>query len=153
MNGLHDREMIRELYMASEKGVQIDLIVRGICCLVPEQSYSKNIRITRIVDSYLEHARIWYFYNNGEENLYLTSADWMKRNLSRRIETAFPVQVPVLKQEIIDILHLQLADNVKACYINSNLENIYKHDSLPPVRSQVETYNYLYNKVFGSSGK
>lgn len=153
MNGLHDREMIRELYRASEKGVKIDLLIRGICCLIPEQPYSKNIKITRIVDSYLEHSRIWYFYNDGEENLYLTSADWMKRNLSRRIETAFPVLVPALKQEIIDILHLQLADNVKACYINSKLENIYKHNNLPPLRSQVETYNYLHNKVLGSSGR
>ncbi|MCC8155192.1 MAG: polyphosphate kinase 1, partial [Tannerellaceae bacterium] len=126
MNGLHDKEMINELYQASEKGVEIDLIVRGICCLIPEQSYSKNIRITRIVDMYLEHARIWYFYNNGNEDVYLTSADWMKRNLSRRIETAFPIVTPRLKQEIIDILHLQLADNVKACFINSQLKNIFK---------------------------
>ena len=94
MNGLHDQNMINELYHASENGVEIDLIVRGICCLVPGQPYSANIRITRIVDMFLEHSRIWYFYNDGKEDVYLTSADWMRRNLNRRIETAFPILVP-----------------------------------------------------------
>ncbi|MDR2621876.1 MAG: polyphosphate kinase 1 [Dysgonamonadaceae bacterium] len=91
MNGLQDTIMIDELYKASEAGVKIDLIIRGICCLKPNQSYSRNIRIIRLVDMYLEHSRIWYFYHGGKEDLYLTSADWMKRNLYRRIETAFPV--------------------------------------------------------------
>lgn len=95
MNGLHDKSMIDELYRASEAGVEIDLLVRGICCLMPEQPYSSNIRITRIVDMFLEHARIWYFYNDGHEDLYLTSADWMRRNLSRRIETAFLYSTPI----------------------------------------------------------
>lgn len=89
MNGLHDQNMINELYNASENGVEIDLIVRGICCLVPNRPFSANIRVTRIVDMFLEHSRIWYFYNDGEEDLFLTSADWMRRNLNRRIETAF----------------------------------------------------------------
>ena len=98
MNGLHDQNMINELYHASENGVEIDLIVRGICCLVPGQPYSANIRITRIVDMFLEHSRIWYFYNDGKEDVYLTSADWMRRNLNRRIETAFPILFPEIKQ-------------------------------------------------------
>jgi polyphosphate kinase len=126
MNGLQDPAMINELYKASEAGVEIDLIVRGICCIVPNQPYSKNIRITRIVDKFLEHSRIWYFYNGGEENLYLTSADWMKRNLYRRIETAFPVLDKNIKQTIIDILNIQLKDNVKACFIDENLNNLFK---------------------------
>jgi polyphosphate kinase len=147
MNGLHDRNMIDELYRASENGVEIDLIVRGICCLIPNQAFSKNICVTRIVDMFLEHARIWYFYNNGEENLFLTSADWMRRNLSRRIETAFPILVPEIKQEIIDILKIQLKDNVKACHIDENLNNIFKHDTNPQkTRSQVAIYEYLRNK-------
>jgi len=82
MNSLEDKEMINALYRASEAGVQIDLIIRGICCLVPNQPYSQNIRITRIVDGYLEHARVWYFYNNGQEAVYLASADWMERKLA-----------------------------------------------------------------------
>lgn len=91
MNGLHDTNMINALYDASEAGVHIDLIVRGINCLVPNQPYSRNIRMIRIIDSYLEHARIWYFYAGGHEDMYLSSADWMRRNLNRRIETAVPI--------------------------------------------------------------
>lgn len=147
MNGLHDSDMINELYRASESGVEIDLIVRGICCLVPNQPYSRNIRITRIVDMFLEHSRIWYFYNDGKENLYLTSADWMRRNLNRRIETAFPILVPEIKQEIIDILKIQMRDNVKACLIDEELHNNFKWDDNPvKVRSQLAIYEYLKNK-------
>ncbi|MDR1981950.1 MAG: RNA degradosome polyphosphate kinase [Tannerellaceae bacterium] len=146
MNGLHDKEMINELYHASEHGVEIDLIVRGICCLIPDQPYSQNIRITRIVDMFLEHARICYFYNDGKEELYLTSADWMSRNLSRRIETAFPVLVPEIKQEIITILNIQLKDNVKACLIDEQLHNHFKRDDNPvKTRSQLAIYEYLRN--------
>jgi polyphosphate kinase len=143
MNGLHDKNMIDALYHASENGVEIDLIVRGICCLVPDQPYSRNIRITRIVDMFLEHSRVWYFYNGGDEELYLASADWMRRNLSRRVETAFPVLSPALRREIVDILRLQLRDNVQACTIDANLNNIYKRNQLPPVRAQVETFAVL----------
>jgi polyphosphate kinase 1 len=147
MNGLHDQNMITELYMASEAGVEIDLIVRGICCLVPNQPYSRNIRITRIVDMYLEHSRVWYFYNNGKEDLFMTSADWMRRNLSRRIETAFPILSPAIKREIIDILNIQLQDNVKACFIDENLANNFKHDDNPQkIRAQEAIYNYLKNR-------
>ncbi|WP_102406741.1 RNA degradosome polyphosphate kinase [Parabacteroides bouchesdurhonensis] len=147
MNGLHDQNMINELYKASENGVEIDLIVRGICCLVPGQPYSKNIRVTRIVDMFLEHSRVWYFYNDGEENLFLTSADWMRRNLNRRIETAFPILVPEIKQEIIDILKIQLSDNVKACEIDENLHNNCKRDNNPvKVRAQLAIYEYLKKK-------
>lgn len=148
MNGLHDQNMINELYDASENGVEIDLIVRGICCLVPNQPYSANIRITRIVDMFLEHSRIWYFYNDGQEDLFLTSADWMRRNLNRRIETAFPILVPEIKQDIIHILKIQLQDNVKACLIDENLCNNFKHNDDPvKVRSQLAIYEYLKNRT------
>ena len=143
MNGLHDKQMIDVLYNASEGGVEIDLIVRGICCLVPDQPYSKNIRITRIVDMFLEHSRVWYFYNDGKDDLYLTSADWMRRNMNRRIETAFPVLCPEIKREIMDILMLQLRDNVKACTIDENLNNIFIRNDLHPVRAQQAIYEYL----------
>lgn len=148
MNGLHDQQMIDELYRASECGVEIELIVRGICCLIPNQPYSRNIRITRIVDMFLEHSRIWYFYNDGQEDLFLTSADWMRRNLNRRIETAFPILVPEIKQEIIDILQIQLHDNVKACQVNHLLQNQFKHDNNPQkVRAQLAIYDYLKGKT------
>lgn len=147
MNGLHDQNMIDALYEASENGVEIDLIVRGICCLIPGQSFSANIRVTRIVDMFLEHSRIWYFYNDGEEDLYLTSADWMKRNLNRRIETAFPILDPEIKEEIIHILRIQMQDNVKACRIDEHLHNCFKQDDNPvKVRAQLAIYEYLKNK-------
>ena len=154
MNGLHDQRMIDALYEASQAGVKIDLIVRGICCLVPNQSYSANITITRIVDAYLEHARVWYFYHSGNELLYLTSADWMRRNLSKRIETAFPILDNHCKQEVIDILHIQLRDNVKACYIDESLNNIFKStlkvgdgsQVVPAIRSQEAIHDYLVAK-------
>lgn len=148
MNGLHDQNMINELYNASENGVEIDLIVRGICCLVPNRPFSANIRVTRIVDMFLEHSRIWYFYNDGEEDLFLTSADWMRRNLNRRIETAFPILNAEIKQCIIDILKIQLQDNVKACLIDEHLHNNFKRDDNPvKVRAQLAIYEYLLNKM------
>lgn len=148
MNGLHDQNMINELYNASENGVEIDLIVRGICCLVPNHPFSANIRVTRIVDMFLEHSRIWYFYNDGEEDLFLTSADWMRRNLNRRIETAFPILNAEIKQCIIDILKIQLQDNVKACLIDEHLHNNFKRDDNPvKVRAQLAIYEYLKNKM------
>ena len=144
MNGLHDTRMIGCLYHASECGVEIDLIVRGICCLVPNQDYSRNIRITRIVDMFLEHSRVWYFYNDGVEDVYLSSADWMRRNLNRRIETAFPILEKGIKQKIIDILRIQLRDNIKACWIDEHLNNIFKRNGQEEeVRSQLAIYNYL----------
>ena len=148
MNGLHDQNMINELYNASENGVEIDLIVRGICCLVPNRPFSANIKVTRIVDMFLEHSRIWYFYNDGEEELFLTSADWMRRNLNRRIETAFPILNAEIKRNIIDILNIQLQDNVKACLIDEHLHNNFKRDGNPvKVRAQLAVYEYLKNNI------
>ena len=148
MNGLHDQNMINELYNASENGVEIDLIVRGICCLVPNRPFSANIKVTRIVDMFLEHSRIWYFYNDGEEELFLTSADWMRRNLNRRIETAFPILNAEIKRNIIDILNIQLQDNVKACLIDEHLHNNFKRDGNPvKVRAQLAVYEYLKIKI------
>ncbi len=147
MNGLQDKNVITQLYKASEAGVEIDLIVRGICCLVPDMPQSRNIRVTRLVDMYLEHSRIWCFHNAGDEEVFISSADWMKRNLYNRIETACPVLDPVLRREIIDILEIQLSDNIKACRIDSSLNNIYKHNSSAvPVRAQTAIYRYLKEK-------
>jgi polyphosphate kinase len=141
MNGLQDPVMIDELYKAGEAGVQIDLIVRGICCLIPGQEYSRNIRVIRIVDMLLEHSRVWYFYNNGKEEIYLSSADWMKRNLYRRIETAFPVLDKHMKQTILAILNLQLNDNVKTAPPRS----IEAKSEERKVQSQKDTYQLLMN--------
>ena len=147
MNSLEDRGMINALYRASEAGVKIDLIIRGICCLIPNQPYSRNITLTRIVDAYLEHARVWYFLKGGEEQVYLTSADWMERNLHRRIEVAFPIYKESIKQQIIDILKIQLEDNQSAVWVDEKLNNVSKSELAspddPPVRAQQAIYNYL----------
>ncbi|NLZ94310.1 MAG: polyphosphate kinase 1 [Bacteroidales bacterium] len=153
MNSLQDMNMIERLYEASSAGVEIDLIIRGICCLVPNQPYSQNIKITRIVDSYLEHTRIWYFHNNGNPTYYLTSADWMERNLMRRIETAFPIYSEKHQQQIMDFLTIQLSDNVKACIIDENLNNIFKTSKKPKVRTQRAFHSYLKKETEANKQK
>lgn len=149
MNALQDPTMINRLYEASESGVQIDLIVRGICCLIPNQEYSRNIRITRIVDSFLEHARIWYFGNNGKPKVYMGSPDWMRRNLYRRIEAVTPILDLSLRDELIDMLNIQLQDNQKACFVNSELKNVFKKraSGAPSIRAQYHFYQKLALKV------
>jgi polyphosphate kinase len=115
MNSLCDKEVIEKLYEASCAGVKIQLIIRGICCLrtgIP--GVSENIHVTSIVGTYLEHARIFYFYNNGAEDIYMGSADWMPRNLDRRVEIIFPVEDDVLKAKVKHILDVQLSDTLKA---------------------------------------
>ena len=149
MNALQDPAMIDRLYEASEHGVQIDLIVRGICCLIPEQSYSRNIRVTRIVDSFLEHARIWYFGNEGHPKIYMGSPDWMRRNLYRRIEAVTPILDPDLRASLIEMLHIQLADNQKACWVDDKLQNVFKKraSGTPAVRAQYDFYEWLSKKA------
>lgn len=148
MNGLQDSKMITKLYEASMAGVKINLIVRGICCLITNKTYSKNIRVIRIVDRFLEHARIFLFYNNGANDLFLSSADWMSRNLNHRIECAFPIFHPGIKGELIDILNIQLSDNCSA-RINKGLLNnlpIPKTNDSPQIRAQYAIYKYLKNR-------
>jgi len=146
MNGLQDPHMVEMLYRASEAGVKIDLIIRGACILKTGKRFSKNIRVIRIIDRYLEHARVFMFHNNGNPKVYIGSADWMKRNLYRRVECICPIYDEALKNELIDILNIQLADNVKACEINSKMENIRIENDLPKIQAQDATYNYLKNK-------
>lgn len=125
MNSLCDKKIIEELYKASAAGVKIDLIVRGICCLkVGIEGVSENITVRSIVGNFLEHSRIFYFYNDGMEEVYMGSADWMHRNLDRRVEILFPVDDENLKKEVKKILKIQLDDNVKAHLLNA--EGIYE---------------------------
>ena len=115
MNSLCDPKVMEALYDASAAGVKIDLIVRGICCIkagVP--GLSENISVRSIVGNFLEHSRIFYFFNDGFEDIYMGSADWMPRNLDKRVEITFPVEDPDLKKRIKDILKIQLADTLKA---------------------------------------
>lgn len=145
MNALQDSTMIERLYEASQAGVKIDLIVRGICCLIPGRKYSRNIRVTRIVDTFLEHARIWYFGNGGKPKLFLGSPDWMRRNLYRRIEAVTPILDPDLKRELSDMLSIQLSDKRKACFVDDHLRNRWKsaRPQKEKIRSQYTFYEYL----------
>jgi len=141
MNGLVDRRLIEELYEASEAGVRIDLIVRGICCLRPEvPGLSANIRAISIVDRYLEHARISYFENAGAPEYLLASADWMPRNLDRRVEIAFPVLDPGLQAQIQEILDIQLADTLKARRILADGSSVRRRAGESALRSQERLY-------------
>ncbi len=144
VNSLSDRILITKLYHAAEAGVIIKLIVRGIYCAINKKSFKKKIHAISIVDEYLEHSRIMYFYNKGQENTYISSADWMTRNLDYRIEAAAPILEKSIKKQIKDMLEIQLADNVKSRILDKNIKNEYtKTDSKKPIRSQIETYNYL----------
>lgn len=144
LNSLQDKEMIEKLYSASMAGVKIKLIVRGICSLVAGmKKVSENIEVISIVDRFLEHARIFWFYNSGKESIYMSSADWMERNLHRRFETVVPIFSEDLKSTIIDILKLQLQDNVKSRLIQAGRINTYKVNDNTRVRSQLESYYYF----------
>ena len=115
MNSLVDKEMIDALYNASMAGVKINLIVRGICCLKSGiKGVSENIRVISIVDRFLEHSRIYYFHDDGNEKIFLSSADLMPRNLDKRVETAFPIEEESLKERIKETLKITLSDTVKA---------------------------------------
>ena len=142
VNSLVDRVLIEELYAAAEAGVQIDLIVRGICCLRPGVAgLSERINVISIIDRYLEHARVYYFQNGGEPEYWLSSADWMPRNLDDRVEVAFPVVDPALQRELKQVLDIQLADTEKARRILGDGRSARVNpNGRPSVRSQAELY-------------
>ncbi|MEL6635496.1 MAG: polyphosphate kinase 1 [Bacteroidota bacterium] len=147
MNSLEDPALIEHLYRASTAGVRIQIIVRGICCLVPGvEGQSENIEVRSIIDRFLEHARVYFFSHGGTEKMYLASADWMTRNLDRRIEVAVPVLDPAIRAELRHIIDLQLNDNTKARRIDEANSNDYLRSENPevaPIRAQVDTYHWL----------
>ncbi len=145
MNSLADEDTIAKLYDASNAGVKIQLIVRGMCCLVPGvEGFSKNIEVISILDKYLEHARVYIFSNGGDEKIYLSSADLMTRNLDHRVEVGFPILDPEIKKEVKDIINIQLKDNTKAREINRFNNNQYrKNKGKGLYRAQTDTYTYL----------
>lgn len=147
MNSLQDEEMIEKLYEASMAGVKVTLIIRGICCLVPGLPESENIHAVSIVDRFLEHSRVFIFHHGGEELTYLSSADWMTRNLSYRVETAFPIYDPELRDEIREYINLQLMDNVKARILDKDQSNKYYRNGSLAIRSQRETYYFIKRKM------
>jgi polyphosphate kinase len=145
MNSLEDDKIIRKLYEASNAGVKIKLIIRGICRLVPGvKGQSENIEVISIIDRFLEHSRVFIFHNGGDEKIYLGSADWMKRNLSRRVEVVFPIYNEKLKSELKEIIELQMQDNLKARIIDEEQTNTYKSIGKKAgiYRAQYDTYEY-----------
>ena len=147
VNSLSDKGLIKKLYEAAEAGVEIKMIVRGIFCAVEQKTFKKKIHAISIVDEYLEHSRVMYFYNKGSEDVYLSSADWMTRNLDYRIEAAVKVNQKNLKKELKDLLELQLKGNVKARFLDEDLTNKYVKNNKKPFRSQIETYKFLKKKA------
>ena len=147
MNSITDRKMIDLLYKASKAGVKVNMIVRGICSLVPGiPGQSENITVISIVDRFLEHARIYLFENGGDQLCYMGSADWMTRNLDRRVEVLCPIYDRDVKNELMHIVELQMNDNVKARVINANQDNCYRsNDTGTECRSQYATYDYVKN--------
>ena len=148
LNSLVDEQIIAKLYEASIAGVKIKLIIRGVCCLVPEvKKYSENITAISIIDKFLEHSRVYLFHNGGKELCYLSSADMMTRNLDRRLEVAFPIYDKKLLKEMKAILELQFKDNTKARIIDSTNSNKYQQfDETENHRAQLDIYTYLKNR-------
>ena len=144
LNNLEERKLISKLYEASNAGVKIDLIVRSICCIVPGiPNMSEYVTVTRIVDRYLEHGRIFIFHNNGNYDMWLGSSDWMNRNIYRRIEVCFPVYDAAIKEQLLQIIQLQLKDNMQAVYIDNDLNNEPKALNGTGIQSQYAIAQYL----------
>ena len=148
MNSVSDEAFIEKLYEAAAAGVRIRMVIRGIFCAFTEKKrFAKPIHAVSIVDEYLEHARILVFHNAGKEKVFISSADFMVRNLDHRVEAAVPIRNPAIMQELKDILDIQLRDNVKARVLDNNLQNQYHRSKDQRVRAQWETYNYLVRKA------
>ena len=147
LNAITNFKMIEKLYEASCEGVPIKMIVRGICCLIPGViEMSENIEVISIVDKYLEHPRVYIFENGGTPNVYLSSADFMTRNIENRVEVAVPIYNDILQKEILDVFEISWNDNVKARKINGPRQNIFVKNSRNEIRSQWKIYEYYYEK-------
>lgn len=148
MNSISSYKMIDKLYEASKAGVKIQMIVRGICCLVPGvKGVSENIEVISIVDKFLEHTRLYIFCNNNDTKVYISSADWMTRNIDNRVEVSCPIYQDDIKQELLDIFDICWNDNAKARLLDKTQKNNYRKNDKPKLRSQFATYDYLKEKL------
>jgi polyphosphate kinase len=154
MNSLTSYDMVDLLYQASNAGVRVQLIIRGICCLIPGvPGMSENIEAISIVDKFLEHPRIFIFGNDGDPRVFISSADWMTRNLDYRVEVGCPIYDPQIRQELMDTFEISWKDNVKARVFNAEQDNEYRRNEAPAFRSQFEMYDYYVRKLKqGSEG-
>lgn len=149
LNNLEEKVLINKLYEASNAGVKIELIIRGICRLVAGvKDRSENISVRRIVDRYLEHGRIFLFNNAGNEEIFMGSADWMNRNIYRRIEVCFPILDTTIKHHLKEMLKIQLADNAKAVFVDEQMQNISIVTNGKSLQSQYEIYQFLKEKKY-----
>ena len=147
LNNITNYEMVEELYKAAEEGVKIYLIVRGICCLIPNQKNThNNIELISIVDKFLEHTRMFIFCNNGKNKTYISSADWMTRNLDNRVEVTIPIEDEKISNQLNDIFSIYWNDNQKSRHVNSENNNEYRKNELGIIRSQSQVYNYHHNE-------
>ena len=150
MNSISSYKMIDKLYEASMAGVKIQMIVRGLCCLVPGiKGMSENIEVISIVDKFLEHTRLYIFANNNDPKMYISSADWMTRNIDNRVEVSCPIYDEDIKKELKDLYNICWSDNVKARIISKTQDNSYRRNDKPKVRAQFGTYKYYLNKFEG----
>ncbi|MDC6389962.1 polyphosphate kinase 1 [Maribacter sp. PR1] len=150
MNSFTSYKMVDKLYEASRAGVKIQLIIRGICCLVPGvKGMSENIEAISVVDKFLEHTRLFAFANAGSPKVYISSADWMTRNLDYRVEVGCPIYDEDIKRELMDTFEICWKDNLKARVFSEKQDNAYRKTKPPKIRSQFETYNYYVNKFKG----
>lgn len=149
VNSLSDESLIKKLTEAAIAGVEIKMIIRGICCMFTENSaFAIPVQAISIVDEYLEHARVMIFHNGGDEKMYISSADWMVRNIDHRVEAACPIYEEYIREELRQIIQIQLSDNIKARILDNEQHNQYVNPrNTKKVRSQVETYQYLYGKL------
>ncbi|MDA9124530.1 polyphosphate kinase 1 [Flavobacteriaceae bacterium] len=150
INNITSHSLIRSLYDASRAGVKIEMIVRGICCLIPgKKNMSDNIEVISIVDRFLEHTRFMIFNNDGNNKTFISSADWMTRNLDNRVEVTCPILQDDLKNEILDIFNIYWSDNIKARMVNVNFDGKSRVSNKNEYRSQKNIYNYYLNKIEG----
>ncbi|OMP30888.1 polyphosphate kinase 1 [Mangrovimonas sp. DI 80] len=148
MNSISSYAMVDKLYEASRAGVKIQMIVRGLCCLVPGiPGMSENIEVISIVDKFLEHTRLYVFCNDGDTKVYISSADWMTRNIENRVEVTCPIYDDAIKQELLEIFDICWNDNVKARILDEFQDNKYKRNDKPKVRAQFATYDYYLKKL------
>ena len=155
INSLSDEDLIMQLSEAAKAGVKIRMVIRGICCMYTENlKFKEPVQAISIVDEYLEHARVFIFHNGGDEKVYISSADWMVRNLDHRVEATCPIFDENIKKVLKNILEIQLSDNVKARILDNDLSNKYvRVDGGKKVRSQIEIYNYLQQKTLNKLNK
>ncbi|WP_339623805.1 polyphosphate kinase 1 [uncultured Winogradskyella sp.] len=148
LNSISSYKMIDKLYEASSAGVKIQMIVRGLCCLVPGvKGMSENIEVISIIDKFLEHTRLYMFCNNDSPKIYISSADWMTRNIENRVEVSCPIYDKDIKEELQDLFEICWSDNVKARVINESQDNRYRVNNKKKIRSQFETYDYYLRKL------